>query len=281
MKILRIIGILLLASLIFVRPVTAGPLRIALLSETTIQGDSIFLSHLLPPGVPYEIHRRAMSLLLGSAPAPGQTRLLDRESLSASLNSASFELAQFFIPEFVTVRRTGVAISREIVARAINARLAARSSIAPTPNVKTELYAETPTFSASTDPDLVITEMSYDRTMGCNRFRLHSRTDPKVPPFYAWTPGDNTHASLSASVLETAPALVNAKGVGLGTAGVVIVEPGRMASLHLHSANLSTLLPVRPLQPGQNGDTIRVRFPKSGKTLFARVIGTDSVEAVF
>jgi len=54
-----------------------------------------------------------------------------------------------------------------------------------------------------------------------------------------------------------------------------------MASLRLQSQNSFASLSVRPLQPGFAGQIIRVRIPRNGHTLQARVIALDLLEADF
>jgi hypothetical protein len=60
-----------------------------------------------------------------------------------------------------------------------------------------------------------------------------------------------------------------------------LVEPRRLATLRITSSQSQMLLLVRPLECGYKGQNLRVRVPKSGKTLRATVIARDSLEALF
>src|SRR5271157_1615434 len=95
----------------------AGPLRIALLADTTIQGDTILLSHLLPSNIPLELRRRAENISLGRAPEIGSVRSFSRESLQAALEETGIDAAGFVIPERVAVRRDAHLLSMERLAR--------------------------------------------------------------------------------------------------------------------------------------------------------------------
>jgi flagella basal body P-ring formation protein FlgA len=67
----------------------------------------------------------------------------------------------------------------------------------------------------------------------------------------------------------------------LSAKSVVLVDPRQLARLHLHSANSTMLLLVRPLQTGHINETIRVRLVASGRTLQAKVIAANSLDATF
>ena len=280
MNVLRILIVLFSASLLFVTPVTAGPLRIALLSETTVSGDSIFLSNLLPPQASPELKSRAMNFLLGRAPALGSIRIIGHSSLTAALLDGDFVIDQFTIPEQVTVHRTNSGITKEDVARAINERLASADGGASYTLSPNDLEVDPPVVSAASHSGLEITEIAHDRALNCTRFRLRLRANPKIPPFYAWISSSKNGTAQPSDLLDLAVRTVSASTTPQSAPGVALVDPRRLASLHLHSANMTTVVLVRPLQTGQSGDTIRVRIPKSGKTLLAKVIGTDAVEAM-
>jgi hypothetical protein len=62
---------------------------------------------------------------------------------------------------------------------------------------------------------------------------------------------------------------------------IVMVDPRQSARLRLHSTDSEMLLAVQPLQRGHLGETIRVRLRASGKTLQARVVGENTLDAIF
>ena len=255
--------------------VHAGPLRIVLLADTTIQGDTILLSHLLPPAAPLDIRHRAEKVVLGAAPEIGNFRSLSREILEASLQEADLRLESFAIPDTAVVHREGRRIAKEDVLRVLQSFLAARPDASPVSITSDQISMEASISVPEGDARLSVTEFAFDNLLGCARFRISSHANAKAPPFYAWLsmprplhPAESgrSHTPHDTARAPTAPAAV---------------ESRRMATLYLHSANSSTLLRVRPLQRGSLGETIRVRVPTNGRTLLASVTGPDLLDAVF
>src|SRR5208283_1173930 len=103
MKRCAAISVLLLGLFLPLGFMHAGPLRIALLADTTVQGDTILLSHLLPSNVPLELHLRAENISLGRAPDIGSVRSFSRESLLPALQETGLGASEFLIPERVAV----------------------------------------------------------------------------------------------------------------------------------------------------------------------------------
>jgi hypothetical protein len=255
-------------------PVHAGPLRIALLADTTIQTDTILLSHLLPPFVSPEIRQRAENVVLGAAPEIGNFRSLSREFLEASLQDADLPPESFELPEATIVRREGRRISKDDILRVLQSYLDARSSGTPAKITLDQISLQASISVPEGATHLRVSDYAFDDLLGCARFRISS-SNPKAPPFYAWLsmsrtshPGDpyRSHTSRDTSRAPNAPAPV---------------ESRRLAILYMHSENSSLVLSVRPLQSGSIGETIRVRVPANGHTLLARVAGPDRLEAAF
>jgi hypothetical protein len=278
MRTLRNSILLLFAGAFLSGHVSAGPLRIALLSDTSIQSDTILLAHLLPPNVPLEIRQRAEHLTFGYAPELGSARTLSRTAIDASLRAGGFVPAEFIVPETVIVRRTSRLLNREEVARAMQAALSSSGKTAPFA-VRSEAVELQAAISApSGDARLAVTEMCFDKQTGRMRFRLRPAASLKTPQFYAWySPEEDWSPRLSPRL----PGALSHSPAGAPNAAATLVEPRRLARLYLHSANMSTVLLVRPLQSGQNGETVRVRIPVNGRTLLARVVGVDLVDAGF
>jgi len=255
--------------------VHAGPRRIALLADTTIQSDTIFLSHLLPAVAPSEIRHRAENVVLGTAPEIGNLRALSREFLEASLQEADFQPESFELPEVAIVRREGRRIAKEDVLPVLQNYLDARSGGVPVKISLDEISLQASISVPQGATRLNVSEFAFDNLLGCARFRISSSSNPKAPPFYAWLsmprafhPGvtDRSHTSRDTSRAPNAPRPV---------------ESRRLAVLYIHSENSSAMLSVRPLQGGSIGETIRVRVPANGHTLLARVTGLDRLETAF
>lgn len=124
----------------------------------------------------------------------------------------------------------------------------------------------------------VVAQIKYDPGLGQARFLLRSRTDPKAPPFYAWC----TYQSDAAAKVQKQNNRVNFSADDeQSSLGPVLVDVRREARLYLHSENSAIVVTVRPLQCGHKDERIHVRLPLNGKTLQARVVGEDALEAAF
>src|SRR5271154_2598529 len=259
---------------------SAGPLRMLLSAETEVSSDAIFLVDLLPKDTPQPWRSAAQKISLGIAPQSGATRRLHRESVLAALQSAGLPSSSFDIPGLIVVRRASRLLTPEDTLAAIQSALAGNSSPAlpllRLENIELEAAVRIPIG----DPLLQVTQTVFDPFIGRARFRLRSRAFPSLLPFYVTArvpsslPVQQSEFQLLGasfpSVLPNFPAL-----------SPVLVEPARLATLHLHSPNASSFLTVKALQPDRLGDTIRIRIPGKAKTLQARVIAADALDATF
>jgi flagella basal body P-ring formation protein FlgA len=60
-----------------------------------------------------------------------------------------------------------------------------------------------------------------------------------------------------------------------------LVEPRRLAKLHVFSGNMQMFLEVVPLEKGALHDLVRVKLPGSGQILRGRVVAPGQLEAQF
>src|ERR1700675_51831 len=105
MQISRLLTLSALLASLAASAVDAGGLRIALLANTEIQGDSIVLANLLSGPVSRRIREVAQTVALGATPQNGTTRQFTREMLTAAISSSGLSPIDFVIPESVTIRR--------------------------------------------------------------------------------------------------------------------------------------------------------------------------------
>lgn len=125
---------------------------------------------------------------------------------------------------------------------------------------------------------LMVASMKFDSGLGQARFLLRSRGNRKSPPFYAWC----TFAGAGGRETVDQKIDVNVKLRSEESAiGPVLVDVRRTANLYLHSEHSATVMRVRVLQNGHMNEQVRVRLPLHGKTVEARVVGADAVEATF
>lgn len=256
----------------------AGPLRITLLADTTVQGDTILLAHLLPSSVPSELLERARNISLGPSPEPGGVREISRAAIQATLAKSAWAAGEFVIPERVVVRSDANPGFRDRVWLAICAAAAARRLALPANFRSEDLGLAAPEMLFSPNAPLEVREVSIDRLLDQIRFRLRISNNPSSPSFYAWCPVPQESGVPGAPLSQTRSHMPSSLSA---PPALQPVSTRRLATLHLHSENSSALLQVRPLECGQLGQAIRVRIPANGRTLVARVAGTDLLDAVF
>jgi hypothetical protein len=251
----------------------AGTLRIALLANTQVNGDAVLLADFLPPHVSTRLRATAQSISLGASPQIGSIRRFSRTAVLSALQSSQLSQDSFLVPELLTAHRASKFVTEDDVFSAIQSMLAKN----PNPRLPTlrsqdvtlESHIEVPEGPTS----LEVTQMIFDQSIQRARFRLSPRNAPGTLPFYA------TASIASEHPYPAAPSTANAPSI-VGTSAI-LVDPRQLARLHLHSANSNMFLVVRPLERGRLNETIRVRLAASGRTLQAKVIAANSLDATF
>jgi hypothetical protein len=167
--------------------------------------------------------------------------------------------------------------SKAEVLAAIQAAMASRGYAFPKGVCSEELELNV-TIPEGNGAGLMVASMKFDSGLGQARFLLRSRGNRRAPPFYAWCTfaGTGTRTTDVAKSGET----VNT-GSEESALGPVLVDVHRTANLYLHSEHSATTVRVRVLQNGHKDERIRVRLPLHGKTVEARVVGEDALEATF
>lgn len=277
MQILRLVAFSAVIAYLAVPGIEAGGLRIALLTSTEVQSDTILLANLLPRSASQRIRESAERIALGEAPQNGTTRRFTRETLDAAIAAGGLSPADFAIPGFVTVRRGSRMLSREEIVGAIQSALN-KNPVAGIPALlPNDIGFETGVRVPPGEAGLEVTQITFDPFIGRARFRLRARSAPGTLPFYVT-------AKVAATYSGPSPAGRVLSGLAHfpdeeETSSSVLVATDRLARLHLHSANMDMLLEVRPLQRGHLGEVIRVRLARTGRTLQARVTGDSYLDA--
>jgi flagellar basal body P-ring formation chaperone FlgA len=272
--------ILLLFVLVFASSAArADGLRVTLLADAVVQGDTILLANLLPENAPRPLRAAAEAISLGTAPQNGTARRFRRDAILAALQSATLSPASFLIPEVVTVRRAERLLTQEEALAAIQSALA-KSHIAGAPEFRPEdLTLDAALAVPSAGARLEVTQIAFDEAIGRARFRLQPHTAPGANAFFVTA---RVAPEAPARISTAAPRLTSMSTKALSVVDLpVLVDPRQFARLRLRSPSAEMLLAVKPLQRGHLGETIRVRLQSSGKTLRGRVTGKDFLEAVF
>jgi hypothetical protein len=267
---------ILLAILIIGAPVFAGPLRISIPAEVSVQTDILVLADLLPRNVPRELKNIAANVGLGSAPQIGSLRHLSREFISSILDEVELPSSSFAVPETVVIHRTARPISRDEVAAAVLSALR-RNPALPSIDISSlavDAFVDVP----DSDPQLEVIQTTLDAPLVRLRFRLAAKASPVATPFFAT-------ARLAPDSITTIPRTAITRSIARRALDPAVaplfVLTGRAAHLHVHSANSDMQLVVKPLQRGRLGETIRVRLVGSIKTLQGRVIAPGELDATF
>jgi len=272
----------------------AAPPAWALLAEARVAGESIYLSDLLPAEATPGMREAAGKILLGSAPPPGGTLTLTGERIAGLLPEAARQ--QMVIPPHVLVHRASRPVTREEVVAAIQAALR-RNGRPGRAALDTELDPEDVHFSpavtvAAADARLEVRRIDYDAALQQDRFLLASAADPRALPFLVLAERPPAAHEKSSAVgsdrrrdardLESAlreARLANNSAAFAG--GIALVEPKKIAKLHVVSGSMQMFLQVLPLEKGALDETVRVKVAGSGQILRGRVIAPGQLEAQF
>jgi hypothetical protein len=257
---------------------SAGVLRVVLLADVQVQGDAILLANLLPPNAPRAISDAAGKIRLGSAPQNGTPRQLSNDAIIAAIQDAGLRPASFVVPLTVTVHRTGRPLTLLDLWPAIQSFLEKHPV-----NALRNLQPTDLTFSASVvisgNNRLAVTRLTFDAALHRANFRLRIQNVPGAQRFEVTARIPASPSGIARRGFQQASTSGDAPD--LSASGVVLVDPRQSAHLRLHSPDSEMLLAVQPLQRGHLGETIRVRLRPSGKTLQARVVGQNALDAVF
>ncbi len=292
-------------------PATCG-IRVALPGEVLVRGQSIYLSDLLPSQVPAVVRDQAQGVLIGVAPQPGSTRILERDTVVKLLGA---EMArELDIPQEIIVRRAARFVTREEVVAAIRRSLGHNGF--SDPDLRPDDLRVFPSRMVSTaDAQLEVRQMDFDDGLKEARFVMAERgslpflvtaelrngvpvpaSEQEIPPGNKPTL-DDVHTKPPAANPAAAPQQSRPEDSALGRfsrhAGpiefvsdaqrnsVVLVQPGKSATLLVTSGEMQMLLDVNPLERGALHQIVRVKLPETGKILQAKVTGEQRLEAIF
>ena len=264
----------------------------ALLAETRVTGESIFLSDLLPAETSPELREAAGKISLGAAPPPGGTVTLQGERIARILPASS--RGELLIPPQVVVHRSSRPLTREEVVRAIQASLRHNALPGGLPGAA-GLDPETVHFSAAvlvsaSDAKLQVRRADFDAALDQDRFLLVSASDLRVLPFLVTvdrpSAAPENRAESAAETGEGSGELARALrdahfSAGLSSGAPPLVEPRKLAKLHVFSGSMQMFLEVLPLERGGLHDLVRVKLPGSGQILRGEVTAPGRLEARF
>jgi hypothetical protein len=285
---------LLLLVLLSLLPFTAGagaaPPAWALLTEARVAGESIYLSDLLPAEATPGMREAAGKIRLAAAPPPGGTVTLAGERIAGLLPEAARQ--QMVIPPHVLVHRASRPVTREEVVAAIQAALR-RNGLPGRAALDPETVHFSPAVTvAATDARLEVRRIDYDAALDQDRFLLASAADPRALPFLVLAERPSSAREESSAVGNDKPrdardlesalrAARPANNSAISAGGIPLVEPKKIAKMHVVSGSMQMFLQVLPLEKGALDETVRVKVAGSGQILRGRVIAPGQLEAQF
>jgi hypothetical protein len=250
-----------------------------LLADVQVQGDAVLLANLLPPNAPRAISDAARKITLGSAPQNGTPRQFSNDTIIAAIQDGGLRPASFVVPLTVTVHRAARPLTQMDIWPAIQTFLEKHPVSALRNLQPTDLTLAASVAISGNSNRLAVTRLTFDAALHCYNFCLRIQNvqgaqrfeiAARIPSSPSGTP---RRGFQQASTSGDAP--------DLSDSAKVLVDPRQSAHLRLHSPDSEMLLAVQPLQRGHLGETIRVRLRPSGKTLQARVVGQNALDAIF
>lgn len=262
---------------------TGAPV-LALLTEARVAGESIHLSDLMPARTPSAILDAGGKISLGNAPPPGGSITLSGEKIASFLSPETRQ--EISIPPQVLVHRSGRLLTRDEVVAAL--RLALQSNKLPGAS---RLEPEDVNFSASVlvsvaNARLEVRRIDFDPALKQARFLLASAADPRSLPFLVTADVRSDSPNSSSNTAETLAASLGgdyhrAHSADISFGEVPLVEPRKIAKLHVSSGTMQMFLAVLPLEKGSLHESVRVKVIGSGRILVGQVTAPGRLEAQF
>src|SRR5262249_22171009 len=146
--------------------------RVELLHAIDVAGAKISLSDLLPATASKDLRVRADNISLGASPVPGNTRVLDADTISRTAGSDPELLGQVVIPPRMTVSRGARPITLDEVFAAIRAALRESGLPAAETLRPQDILFQSQVFVGPGDSGLKVMRMDADQGLGRARFLL-------------------------------------------------------------------------------------------------------------
>ena len=268
-----------------------------LIRDAVVNGQSIYLSDLLPESSPSAVRIPAREILIGRSPQAGSTRVLSGGDIVRVLNDGDL-LGQVDVPEQIVVHRLGHLVTREEVAEAIRRMLAGNQTFGNVQIAPEDVRFAARVMVPAQNAELHVTRVELDPALQKMKFWLASGAEPALLPFMAMaratcTPCGSDEGTqplttqnspqqiwgtiTSTSAERARPTLDSGRP---GNSAPPLVEAGKTALLHLVSGpQMQMYLAAVALERGVFGQTVRVRIQSTGKVLFAHVVGRNQLEA--
>jgi len=291
---------LIIAALLLASTAAAQTAPIALLRQSTVSANIVFLSDLLPSSATQALRSRAQQITVGEAPLPGDRRQFTREDIVNALREAPGLRNELEIPPQMQIRRSARLITREEVLAAIDRTLRANRSSAADALAPADVQMPADISVSENSPKLQVTQIQRAADGSGSRVLVWVTSEPRVPPFWVRLdraidlgakPDSREHvAAVPASLplQRNAVAVVPVSTVSAPRAalaqrspGAVLVKAGDPVELIVRVGGMTIQGTGIPLDRGREGDAVRVRAVESGKILVGTVVGQQIIQVSF
>lgn len=244
-------------------------------ASAAVQAGNLTLADLLASNVCAAWRQEAKLVSLGAAPQPGKVRVLQGREIRPLLEALEKPriggTMLVKVPEKIVITRAGVMMSCAEFAGIVADSVLPQSLVADSGHWKQTLdCAGAPRIAEQTP--LELRETSWNAALQRWEFALRCARVEDCVPFLLWVrapkgpeiPLRQPHQGFAA--IEDRHSLR-------------VVAPGQTAILTWDQGGIRVVLPVTCLEAGAPGESVRVRFPNTLRTLRAQVTGDGTLRA--
>jgi len=269
----------------------AAAQTVAVPPAVSVRHGKLTLADLLPLPVPDALRARAAHIKLGDAPLAGDRRLLDREFFARALADAPDLHARISLPPEVDVTRWSRALTGEDVLPAVAKAFLDNNVASAAELAASDITLLSPVSTTEESPEVRVLRMEPHEKEHATLVRVWIPSEPRVPPFWARldrspemskstaqnssAPSPNPRSGVASGLVL---ASTNRSGTIAAAAPAILVHIGQPVQVIVDSAELRITTSARSLDPGREGDRIRVRVEPAGKILVAKVVANQTVE---
>lgn len=261
----------------------AAPPTIPLKATVEVTTGTVCLGDLLPQDITPDVPDLARNIELGHSPQPGNSRVIAGRQIEDAMAGTPLR-GRVEVPRQVLVQRTGWSVSSEMVLGTLKRTLAGQGrSAAGLPDAALWQWPM-PVVAAAQDPVLELRGMKWDRRTSALEVRMRCAEVSACGSFLVRAPMSRPDfdAVASSSFPLQAPAhLARSQSRARATAGPVLAQAGRPATLLLEGDGMRIKLQVVCLDRGRLGQTVRARDSVGRKVYVAEVAGPGLLTAAF
>jgi hypothetical protein len=254
--------------------------KVQLREVVEVKRNRVLLSDLLPLDAPPALQKAGAAIDLCQAPQPGSTRILDAGQIRIKLAGQAELLRQLAMPTRITVRYSGLPIAEETVRRAISNFVRAKGWTRDLPDAA-RLEWSPPRSAVEEHPAVQVTGIDWDSRQQSAQVRLRCSARTSCGSFlvhvFLPSPLGEEWRKWPASTIDLN--LPRAGQTDSITAGAVLAERGKSATLILEDGGMRISVRVICLQPGALNQQIRVFDAQSRRVFHAEVVGAGLLHA--